>query len=258
MDYLDEFCKTIKGITGKHTIYAVWSDFLECSAVSLHNSLHKTDELEKQYQEIMSKYTMDEMVQMSKLLGLVVLALEERFRDFLGEVFHKLELHQKFKGQFFTPYHVCKMMAKIVIDEDAKNGKLVLLNDPCVGSGSMIIAYCEELLELGVNFQQNLEVVATDIDRNCYCMAFIQLSLIGVPAKIHWGNSLSLETWETRKTMFWYSKPFQTRKRAHHILKLFKEIDRETPPTVKIEPKEEIDLEAKPRTGSSIQISLFE
>jgi type I restriction-modification system DNA methylase subunit len=258
MDYLDEFCKTIKGITGKHTIYAVWSDFLECSAVSLHNSIQKTDELEKQYEEIMSKYTMDEMMQMSKLLGLVVLALEERFRDFLGEVFHRLELHQKFKGQFFTPYPLCRMMAKIAIDEDAKDGKLTLLNDPCVGSGSMIIAYCEELRELGVNYQQSLEVDATDIDKNCYCMAYIQLSLLGVPAILHWANSLSLETWETKKTMFWYSKPFQARKRAHHILKLFKEIDRETPSVVKVEPKEKADCESKPKTGNSIQISLFE
>jgi hypothetical protein len=68
----------------------------------------------------------------------------------------------------------------------------------------MVIAKCEVLEERGVNFQRMLRVVAQDVDWMTFCMAYIQLSLIGCQAQVVHGNSLSLEAkdvWSTPMAM---------------------------------------------------------
>ncbi len=47
------------------------------------------------------------------MLGALVYGIEDRLTDILGSVFHELELHNKWTGQFFTPFHLCQMMAKM-------------------------------------------------------------------------------------------------------------------------------------------------
>ena len=35
-------------------------------------------------------------------------------QDFLGKMFMRLDLGNRSAGQFFTPYHVCELMAEVV------------------------------------------------------------------------------------------------------------------------------------------------
>lgn len=35
-------------------------------------------------------------------------------QDFLGKTFMRLDLGNRSAGQFFTPYHVCELMAEVV------------------------------------------------------------------------------------------------------------------------------------------------
>jgi len=133
------------------------------------------------------------MVQMSHLLALTTMAMEHKYQDFLGAMFMELELGNKWRGQFFTPYNLCKVIAELTYSPEQYKGGVVTLDEPAVGAGAMVIAKCEVLEERGVNFQHKLRVVAQDVDWMTFCMAYIQLSLIGCQAHVIHGNSLSLE-----------------------------------------------------------------
>jgi hypothetical protein len=59
----------------------------------------------------------------------------------------------------------------------------------------MIIALAHAMREAGFNQQQTLHVTAVDVDIRAVHMAYIQLSLLHIPAVIVHGNALTLEEW---------------------------------------------------------------
>ena len=58
----------------------------------------------------------------AKCFAIVVEALERNpDQDFLGRLYMSLELGNHWKGQFFTPYDVCRCMAEITIQDNIQN-----------------------------------------------------------------------------------------------------------------------------------------
>lgn len=51
--------------------------------------------------------------------------------------------------------------------------------------------------------------VATDIDRKCVEMTYIQTNLLGLCGEVYWGNSLTNEIWRKYKTVMTYSDQWQ-------------------------------------------------
>ena len=81
----------------------------------------------------------------------------------------------------------------------AKRG-FMLAQEPAAGSGAMIVALAEAILEAGFNYQQLLHVTAVDIDPRAVHMAYIQFSLLHIPATVIVGDSLAMrfrEEWHT-------------------------------------------------------------
>ena len=117
-----------------------------------------------------------------------------------------MELHNKWIGQFFSPYSICKMMAAITLGDDEhlvekiKNSGYVTVCEPSCGSGAIIIAMAEEIQELGFSPSKHMHATAIDIDQRCVHMAYIQFSLLNLPATVIHGNALSLETRSTWRT----------------------------------------------------------
>src|SRR5580658_1776334 len=154
---------------------------------------------EQRYMEVVKRYRPDEAAKFSQMLSLLTMALEEETFDVLGQTFHDLELHNKWSGQYFSPYPLCRMMAKMIIGEKADlevriaARGFVTAQEPTSGSGAMIIALAHEMRELGINYQQHLHVTAVDVDPKCVHMAYVQLALLHIPAIIVHGNTLSLE-----------------------------------------------------------------
>lgn len=66
----------------------------------------------------------------------------------------------------------------------------------------MLIALAMEMKKRGINYQNELEVVAQDLDWNCVYMCYVQLSLMGISGIVVQGNTLlepySKKTNETR------------------------------------------------------------
>lgn len=126
----------------------------------------------------------------------VVMALEENpEQDFLGSIFMELNLGDKSNSQFFTPYHVCELMAKVTEDDVVavvKEKGYITINDSCCGAGATLIAAINEarkqLEKVNPNFQNHVLVVAQDIDEIVALMCYIQLSLLGVAAYIKVGD----------------------------------------------------------------------
>lgn len=181
------------------------------STCSLAQPFYRDEELELKYKNTVNKYTKEQAEKFSILLAFLVSALEQEHQDFLGEVFMQLNLGNANNGQFFTPYRVSKMMSKItgVHVKKYEGSEIMTLCEPCCGSGGMIIAFAEALLEQKINYQHCLYVEATDIDEMCFKMTYIQLSLLGIPAKVIWGNSLSMRYNEVLYTPFYFLGDFK-------------------------------------------------
>ena len=137
------------------------------------------------------------------------MALKEKHQDFLGEVFMRLYLGNSAIGQYETPYTVSKFMAEInfsehEISQKIANNHLITLSEPCCGSGGMIIAFAETMKEHNFNYQKYLYVEAIDIDEMSFMMAYIQLTLLGIPAKVIQGNTLTLKFQQVLYTPFYF------------------------------------------------------
>lgn len=197
-----EIIKILRGMTGKWSLYPLWRDFLVLAACTISNSVDKQQwqKREDMYMQTIEKYDKDEANKFAEMFALVVTGLSgARMGDFLGELYMQLEIGNKDVGQFFTPYHVSKLMAQLIDVEPNENG-VVTLNEPACGSGGLIIAYAEAMKVNKKNFQTQLKVVCNDLDYDVVKMAYIQLSLLGIDAVIMQGDTITMkmnEVWYT-------------------------------------------------------------
>lgn len=199
-----DFHNTIKKLSYSRHTWQVWQDFCELGAMALANSIMFSDEREAQYMATIERYGPEEVQLFPRLLGMVTEALEIEFQDFLGEMFMELEMGNKWKGQFFTPYSVSSMMAQMTLTSSAFDEKdIVEFNEPAAGAGAMCIALCEHVRDnLDISFHDRLRIVAQDVDRTAAHMCYIQLSLIGAQARVVWGDSLKVEAKDVYVTPF--------------------------------------------------------
>ena len=106
----------------------------------------------------------------------------------------QLNLGNHWKGQFFTPYCVCKMMSEITckdIDSHIEKQGYLSICDPACGAGATLIAAANTMKKCKHNFQNHVVFVAQDIDRITGMMCYIQLSLLGCPGYVAVANTLS-------------------------------------------------------------------
>lgn len=74
-----------------------------------------------------------------------------------------------------------------------------------------ILAYAQCMLEAGLNPSEHLYVECIDIDPIAADMAFIQLSLLGIPAKVITGNALTTKFTRVRYTPIYYINEWEGR-----------------------------------------------
>lgn len=186
------------------------SDVFECGAIAISNrfDFRNYEKREKRYKEIINKY--DKQMQnlivevFTEIYQLLINQNENHvFNDYLGEIYMNSNTQNKKTGQFFTPYHLSKATATLSIDKNTikdiiTQNKVLTLLEPSCGSGGMIVAAIELLSnKYDFNYASNLFVNATDIDKRCVHMTYLQLSLLGVPAVVKHGDALTLDIWDT-------------------------------------------------------------
>ena len=109
-----------------------------------------------------------------------------------------LNLGNEHNGQFFTPYHVCELMAEVTMEDvvqKVKKDGYISIHDPCCGAGATLIAGIhaarKRLEKEKLNYQNHILVAAQDIDMIVALMCYIQISLLGVAGYVKIGNSLT-------------------------------------------------------------------
>ncbi|WP_240465925.1 N-6 DNA methylase [Burkholderia cenocepacia] len=214
-----ELAKMIRTLSyAKHT-HEVFSDFIELAALSISNAVDRRqyEKREAQYLAVVGKYKREEVQMFPKMLARLIAAYEELFEagsrdgaelpsggftDVLGSLYMMFDLGNARTGQFFTPYPVSQLMAKMLVGDgsDVRSKGFVTLQEPACGAGGMVVAYADALLGAGINYQKAMHAICVDIDVRCVHMTYLQLSLLHIPAIVVHGNALSVEEWSQ-----WYT-----------------------------------------------------
>ncbi len=171
-----------------------WGDMVMLFAIEISNVVDKGNLAERTeiYKAIAGRYKPEEYGVFAELLTELVEALEENpFQDFLGDMYMELCMGNDHTGQFFTPYHLCRLMAEIAMEKDLKEIEdYVTVNEPACGAGANLIAIAEAMHKRGINYQRKALFVAQDLDQTVALMCYIQLSLIGCAGYVHVGDTL--------------------------------------------------------------------
>ena len=80
--------------------------------------------------------------------------------------------------------------------------------EPCVGSGGMVLGFAKAMYNNKMNYCDQMVAYCCDIDIKCVHMAYLQLSLYGIPAVIIHGNSLHRDTRTTSTPCTEFFEPF--------------------------------------------------
>lgn len=195
------FLEAFGRLTNRHRAWESWRDFITMFACSLSNPTDKEhyDEREALYLRTIKKYNKKEQELFPELAAHTVMALEKNpEQDFLGSIFMSLNLGNEHNGQFFTPYHVCELMAEVTMEDvvqKVKKDGYISIHDPCCGAGATLIAGIhaarKRLEKEKLNYQNHILVAAQDIDMIVALMCYIQISLLGVAGYVKIGNSLT-------------------------------------------------------------------
>lgn len=205
--HLKNIVKNIKSLRGKYSTWTIFDDFVTMGSISLRNAVDPIgrDKREKEYLDTAKKYTKKELDIFAETLGELVLGLDEDPSDILGEVYMELEISNKDAGQFFTPMSISNLMSELTVsgvEDHIKERGYVTLDEPSSGGGAMVIAFANAMRKKGHNYQEQLVVNARDLDIKAVQMCYIQLSLLGIPANVQHGNTITLEIFDEWKTPF--------------------------------------------------------
>lgn len=118
-----------------------------------------------------------------------------------------LELGDKWKGQFFTPYDVSLITSELAFEKDLTLQRIeedgfVEVSDECIGGGALLIALTEVFCNNKINPQKHMLVYGGDLDIKSVYMSYIHFTLYGIPAVINHQDTLTNEIFST-----WYTFP---------------------------------------------------
>lgn len=127
----------IKQMSGKYAPQVVFADWIQCVALSISNSaqiFHDNlwRQREEQYLATMNRYGKEERMKMAEMAGMLILTYEKGLGDVLGEVYMESIGGNKNSGQFFTPYHVSLITARLTLPDVIDESKKLSLGDKAV------------------------------------------------------------------------------------------------------------------------------
>lgn len=190
--------QTLDKLSGRYSRWEIWSDFVTMAAISIANAVGGPyrEAREQAYLARAKKYRKEDLDAIASMLGAVAVGIEQNpNQDFLGEMYMGLGLGNDHAGQFFTPYHVCHLMAEMSAGDgliaQIEDQGWVSANDPCCGGGALLLAFANVCREKEINYQTSVLFVAQDLDPTVAMMCYIQLSLMGCAGYVKVGNSLT-------------------------------------------------------------------
>ena len=169
----------------------VFRDFITLAASELDLARIRTPENVENSRRICDRYQPTDIDALKQLFCLLVEGLTGDIHDFLGALYMEQELGADEMVQYFSPPSVSRL--------------------PACGSAGMVIALAHCMVVAGMNPSEQLYATCTDIDPMVADMAFIQLALLGIPAKVVTGNTLTLQASRVRYTPVYYFNDWEGR-----------------------------------------------
>ena len=149
-------------MSGKYSTYEIFTDWILACSLSIVNSIRWVHddvwhEREQLYVSTISRYSEKESESFAEMFVWLGDALTDEMSDILGEIYMKANMGSKSAGQFFTPFHLSELCAKISLTgaQPDPDGKYHLLEPSC-GGGGMIIAACKTLKDAGLDYQRKV------------------------------------------------------------------------------------------------------
>ncbi len=173
------------------SFFKLWDDWLGLAVAALSRQPGEDDE---RYMSIMRRYGPRTAGKdhpgdhFAHTLGAFMLAcrtesaLNSTFPDYLGMIYEQESLTNRYSGQFFTPEHLCKMMAQMTVEPTEAP---INIADPACGSGRFFIA--------AQPLAPNATFYGTDRDLTCVHMTALNMLVRNANAFIVHGNTLSME-----------------------------------------------------------------
>lgn len=200
--------KLMRMAAGRHHLWDVFADFCEMGACAISNAvdLHHRQEREARYMRLIGKYDKAERALFPEMMAALVERMEAGPDDVLGRLFSELELYNADRGQFFTPYSLCQLMARMQIGDGSRLRQaveergFVTVSEPACGAGAMMIAFADAMREAKIEPQRHMHATCQDIDSRGVHMCYLHLSLLHIPATVILGNTLAVacrEVWYT-------------------------------------------------------------
>ncbi|MBK8467716.1 MAG: N-6 DNA methylase [Chloracidobacterium sp.] len=132
-DYKKEIIKTLERITASGvSAFDIFDDFLNISLASLERlpdhvrsiaqtgkPADDTKEVQKRFERPRERYRSNNKYYFdlfAEALGYLLLSAEDDWNDTIGDVYMEFGISNKHSGQFFTPFHLAKLMADLTVD----------------------------------------------------------------------------------------------------------------------------------------------
>jgi len=239
---MKEFNAIFGKLAYRHNFMKVFDDFLIMTLCAF--AMGKEEPL---YHQTIKAYTPEEINLFPQLLGALVDYYQRRAEsggwvDGLGEFFeeHNGKFGRDALGQFFTPTHICDLMAQV---SGAENGNVL---DPAAGSGRCLIA----LDRLQYDNRLKNFYVAADIDARCVKMCTINMALYGMKGAVIHMDSIKMEIFDGYRVYLPETGLGVQRLNANQCRSFM--ITDKTPQAIKPEP------EPEPQPEKPKQLKLFE
>src|SRR6185369_12220296 len=144
-----ELARMLNSLSRRHSMERLFRDWVEMSALAISNrvDLAQYQPREERYMQIVKQYSKDEAHNMAEMYALFAAELDLTRECVFGPLLAKLELGsksaQKWLGQFFSPWHLCYMMAKMTVGDKDDVQKMIgdrgffTAMEPACGAGAM-------------------------------------------------------------------------------------------------------------------------
>lgn len=162
-EYKKQILKDIEFFLYRRNKISVFNDAVEFDALdlSIRTVPYKQEERIQRMNDILSAYSdkqeREKFGAICKNINEMLSKMLDNYGDHLGEIYMELSGGKKAAGQFFTPYHVSRLLVELSIgEEDLSGNKILTFNEPCCGSGGIIVATADALNERGFNYTNKI------------------------------------------------------------------------------------------------------
>ncbi|MCG8483565.1 MAG: N-6 DNA methylase [Clostridia bacterium] len=188
-DHYKKLAKTLTPLGRKYDLAKAFNDLLTVGICSFHRTniqsrLQEKDEAnEALYMDTIKPYEKDDLNTFGTALGILQLnVLDNPYSDILGD-FYMEYITKGENGQYFTPDHICELMARMQLGDQEENGKRIL--DPACGSGRMLLS--------AAKLHYRNYFFGADNNNTCAKMAVLNFYLNKLCGEVAWMDSLSME-----------------------------------------------------------------